>query len=85
MIKTEIKIDGMMCPMCEAHVTNAIRTAFSPKKVTASHKTGLCEVVADRPLDEAKITTVLGDMGYRVLSVSAKPAEKKGFFARFRK
>ena len=34
MIKTTIKIDGMMCGMCESHVSDAIRKAVpSVKKV----------------------------------------------------
>ena len=38
MIKTTIKIEGMMCGMCEAHVCDAIRKAVPyAKKVKASH------------------------------------------------
>jgi len=29
MIKTVLKIDGMMCGMCEAHICDAIRNAVS--------------------------------------------------------
>ena len=29
MTKTVLKIDGMMCGMCEAHVNDAIRNAFA--------------------------------------------------------
>ncbi len=28
MVKTTLKIDGMMCGMCESHVNDAIRNAF---------------------------------------------------------
>ena len=38
MTKTVLKIDGMMCGMCESHVNDAIRKAFPVKKVTSSHK-----------------------------------------------
>ena len=35
MIKTTLKIDGMMCGMCESHVNDAIRKAFpAVKKVS---------------------------------------------------
>ena len=37
MIETTVKVDGMMCGMCEAHVSDAIRGALPVKKVTASH------------------------------------------------
>ena len=40
MIETTVKVDGMMCGMCEAHVSDAIRGALPVKKVTASHTKG---------------------------------------------
>ncbi len=33
MYKTTVKIDGMMCGMCESHVNDAIRAKMSVKKV----------------------------------------------------
>lgn len=32
MIETTLKIDGMMCGMCEAHVSDVIRSKFNIKK-----------------------------------------------------
>ena len=40
MIETTVKVDGMMCGMCEAHVSDAIRGALPVKKVTASPHQG---------------------------------------------
>ena len=40
MTKTTLKIDGMMCGMCESHMNDAIRKAFNVKKVTSSHSKG---------------------------------------------
>ena len=40
MIETTLKIDGMMCGMCEAHVSDVIRSKFKIKKVSASHSKG---------------------------------------------
>ena len=85
MIKTVLQIDGMMCPMCEAHVTGALRGAFSLKSVTASHKDGTCTLISEAPLDEARLSAVVGGMGYTVLSVTATEEEKRGPFGRFRK
>ena len=34
MYETKVKIDGMMCGMCESHINDAIRNAFSVKKVS---------------------------------------------------
>lgn len=32
MIKYTVRIDGMQCGMCEAHVNDAVRKAFPVKK-----------------------------------------------------
>lgn len=40
MVKTVLKIDGMMCGMCEAHMNDLIRKNFKVKKVTSSAKDG---------------------------------------------
>ena len=40
MKKITLKIDGMMCGMCESHVNDAIRRAFRVKKVSSSHAKG---------------------------------------------
>ena len=37
MIETVVKVDGMMCGMCESHVNDAVRKAFpEAKKVVSS-------------------------------------------------
>lgn len=40
MIKTTLKIDGMMCGMCESHMNDVIRKNFKIKKVTSSARMG---------------------------------------------
>lgn len=32
MVKITLKIDGMSCGMCEAHINDAVRAAFRIKK-----------------------------------------------------
>ena len=80
MTKTTVKIDGMMCGMCESHVCDAIRGAFDVKKVRASHKTGLLEIVTQEALDEGAVRKALEPTGYTVLEVSSEPYAKKGLF-----
>ena len=41
MTETILKIDGMMCGMCENHVCDTIRNQFTVKKVSASHTKGI--------------------------------------------
>ena len=37
MIRTTVKISGMACSMCEAHINDTIRRTFSVEKVSSSH------------------------------------------------
>ncbi|MBQ3064262.1 MAG: cation transporter [Clostridia bacterium] len=85
MIKTVLKIEGMMCPMCEAHVAGALRGAFPVKDATASHKAGTCTLTSEAPLSEERLTAVVSGMGYTVLSVTVSEEEKRGLFGRRRK
>lgn len=80
MTKTTARIDGMACGMCENHVCDAVRQAFDVKKVRASHKTGLLEIVTDAELKEDDVRKALDSTGYTVLSVSSEPYVKKGLF-----
>lgn len=62
--RTILEIDGMMCSMCESHVNDAIRNNFTVKSVKSSHKTGVCTVTSEEPLDTEKAAKVLKDTGY---------------------
>ena len=53
MYETKVKIDGMMCGMCEAHVNDAVRREFPKvKKVTSSHGKGETVVISPEELDQ---------------------------------
>ena len=78
MIKTTVKVDGMMCGMCESHVNDAVRKAFQVDKVTSSHSKG----ETDGPVDEAKLKTAISATGYEVKGITSEPYEKKkGLFS----
>jgi len=79
MIKITIKVDGMACGMCEAHVNDAVRGAFLVKKVTSSHSKGITEIIAENEIDESELSNVIEKTGYRVLAINSVPYKKKGF------
>ncbi len=79
MIKTTLRIDGMMCSMCESHVNDTIRQSFNIKKVTSSHAKGVTEIISEEPLDEKALREAVGQTGYKVLEVKTEPYEKKRF------
>lgn len=82
MVKTTLKIDGMMCNMCESHMNDAIRNAFKVKKVTSSHSNGETIIISNEMLDEALIRDTVSQMGYELKAISSEEYEKKGLFSR---
>lgn len=85
MIKTTVKISGMACGMCEAHVCDVIRRSFKVKKVTASHLKKEAVIITENALSEEEIKKALDPTGYRVLSVSSEKYVKKGLFSFLKK
>ena len=81
MIKTTVQVAGMACGMCESHVNEAIRNAFSVKKVTSSHAKNLTEIVSEEELDADKIRAVISETGYEVGDITSQPYKKKGIFS----
>ena len=79
MVLTTLKIDGMACGMCESHVNDCIRDHFTVEKVSSSYKKGVTEIISEEQLSEKDLREALDPTGYRVLSVSSQPYEKKGF------
>jgi copper chaperone CopZ len=84
MNKITVKIDGMMCGMCESHINDVIRKNFQVKKVTSSHKKGETVLLTEENLSKAQLLTAITSIGYEVKSVTVEPYEKKGLFG-FRK
>jgi len=82
MVKQTIKVDGMMCSMCEAHVNDAVRNNFNVKSVKADRSKGVAEIVAEEALDADKLKSVIEATGYTCGEISCEPYKKKGLFSR---
>ena len=81
MIKTTLKIDGMMCGMCEAHICDVIRkTVPSAKKVSASHSKGEASFITEKAVDEDLLKKAVDATGYTCLNIESGPYEKKSWF-----
>ena len=81
MMKITVKVEGMMCGMCESHVNDAVRRAFPVAKVTSSHKRGETVILAEAAPEEARLRQVIEAAGYTVGEITAGAAEKKGLFS----
>ena len=82
MTETTLKIDGMMCGMCESHINEAIRNNFKVKKVTSSHTKNETVILSEEPLDEEKIRSVIAETGYELKNISAAEKQKKKLFGK---
>ena len=82
MLITTLKIDGMMCGMCESHINSEIRKNFDVKKVTSSHKKGITEIVSEMRLDKSRLREVIAQTGYELCGITSEQYKKKGLFGR---
>ena len=68
MTKT-VRIEGMMCPHCEAHVKKALEALGSVTGAEVSHEKGTAIVSMTENVDNAAITAAVTDAGYTVLGI----------------
>ncbi len=79
MKKITVKIDGMMCGMCEAHICDTIRRAFpSAKKVSASRKRGEATFLFENDIDMEALKKTIDDTGYVFVSAASEEHKKRG-------
>lgn len=85
MIEITMKIEGMMCGMCEAHINDTVRKHFPVKKVTSSHRKGETTIVSEKDISDEALKKAMTETGYRVICCSRRPYTAKGFINRFRR
>ncbi len=86
MVKITIEIEGMKCPMCEAHTNDAIKKAFDVKSVVSSHKENKTVIIAENDISDEKIAKAVSSTGYKIGNITRENTEeKKSFFSKFRK
>lgn len=82
MTKITLKIDGMMCGMCEAHVNDAVRNELGVKNVTSSHSKKETVIISENDIEDDKLRAVVETAGYQLVEINREPYEKKGLFAK---
>ena len=85
MIKTVLKVNGMMCGMCESHINDVVRKTARVNKVTSSHTNGETVIVSEQPVDVEALMAAIAETGYTVTGVQTRPYEKKGLFGFLKK
>jgi len=79
MVKTTVKIDGMRCGMCEAHMNDTVRQKFTVKSVKSSFKNAESVIISEEPIDEEALKAAIAEIGYEYKSMTSCEA-KKGLF-----
>ena len=80
MWKYTVQVDGMMCGMCENHVSDAVRKALPVKKITTSRSKKAAMLISERELDEEALRSAISATGYDVGEIRKEPWIKKGLF-----
>ena len=81
--KYTLKINGMMCGMCEVHINDVVRKNFDVKKVSSSHLKKQTIILTTQEIEEELIKDKINQTGYTVEDIKKETIEeKKGFFAR---
>ncbi|MBQ5933782.1 MAG: metal-transporting ATPase, partial [Lachnospiraceae bacterium] len=62
--KMQIKVKGMMCSHCEAHVKKALEAIDGIDSAVASHEKNLVTITNSKAVDEALIRDAITDAGY---------------------
>ena len=83
MIRTTVKIEGMACGMCEAHICDTIRkTVPEAKKAAASRSRKEATFLTEEAVDAGRLKAAIDATGYTCLGIESAPYEKKGLFGR---
>ena len=85
MTEIVVKVGGMQCGMCEAHVNDTIRATLPVKKVSSSHAKGETVIITDAEITDVSIKEAIEKAGYESGEITRKPYEKKGLFSFLRK
>lgn len=66
MTKT-MKIEGMMCPHCEARVKQMLEELPEVESVVASHEKGTAELILNKEISDEILKKTIEEQGYKVL------------------
>ncbi len=62
-----MKVEGMMCPHCEAHVKKALEELAEVKEAVPSHKEGTVVITLEKDIADEVLKKVIEAQGYKVL------------------
>lgn len=63
-----LKVEGMMCPHCEAHVKQALEAIPQVDTAVASHTAKTVKITLNALVDDAVLAKAIEDAGYKVMA-----------------
>ncbi len=66
----KIKVNGMMCAHCEAHVKKALEAIDGIESAVASHEENLVTITSSKDVDEALIKAAVTEAGYEYAGIA---------------
>lgn len=80
MIKMVVKVDGMMCSMCETRINEILYRYFEIKKASADRKKNCVVILSEIMPEPDKIREVIEEAGYTVGEITSEPYQKRSLF-----
>ncbi|MCR5808734.1 MAG: heavy metal translocating P-type ATPase [Clostridiales bacterium] len=68
-MKKTLKVEGMMCPHCEARVKKALEAVPGVESAAADHNAGTAEVTLSAPVSDEALRAAVEAQDYKVLGV----------------
>ena len=62
-----IKVEGMMCPHCEAHATAAVKAIDGVADAVASHKEGTVRLTLTKEVSDEALAAAIAGAGYKMV------------------
>jgi Cu+-exporting ATPase len=69
--ETELKIDGMMCKHCQAHMEKAL-TALEGAEATVNLEEGTANIVSDTEIGDEVFQALVDEAGYELKCITRK-------------
>ena len=76
MIKTVVKIEGMMCEMCEKHVNEAFEKGLNIVSVSSSHSSKETTIMSEEEITEEQVKAILDATPYKYVSMTSSSFSK---------
>jgi len=68
-MKETVKIEGMMCPHCEANVKGALEAIDGVECATVSHQTGTAILDLSKEVEDQVIQDIIEGKDYKFLGI----------------